>query len=86
MPRPLARFFKIAAEAKDILAHSDADWEKIGRQIGIADKAELALYRQTYVDGIPRRPVEEEAADARALYRVLAKIGGAGPRRPGNGT
>ena len=35
-----------------------------------------ALYRQTYIDGIPRRPVAEEAADARALYRVLARIGG----------
>ncbi len=72
----LSRFFKIAAEAKDILAHSGADWEKIAQGIGIAGEAELALYRQTYIDGIPRRPVAEEAADARALYRVLARIGG----------
>ncbi len=71
----LTRFFKIAAEAKDILAHSGADWEKIAGQTGI-DEAQLALYRQTYIDGIPRRPVQEEAADARALYRVLARIGG----------
>ena len=73
----LARFLKIAAEAKDILAHSDADWENIARQIGIGDKAQLALYRQIYIDGIPRRRVEEEAADARILYKVLAKTGGA---------
>ena len=73
----LARFLKIAAEAKDILAHSDADWENIARQIGIGDKAQLALYRQIYIDGIPRRPVEEEAADARILYKVLVKTGGA---------
>ena len=72
----LSRFFKVAAEAKDILAHSGADWEKIARRIGIAREAELALFRQTYIDGIPRRPVAEEAADARALYRILAKIGG----------
>jgi len=71
-----SRFFKIATEAKDILAHSGADWEKIARRIGIAREAELALFRQTYIDGIPRRPVAEEAADARALYRVLARIGG----------
>jgi NitT/TauT family transport system substrate-binding protein len=72
----LSRFFKIAAEAKDILAHSGADWEKITQRIGIAGEAELALYRQTYIDGIPRRPVAEEAADARVLYRILARIGG----------
>jgi NitT/TauT family transport system substrate-binding protein len=72
----LSRFFKIAAEAKDILAHSGADWEKIAQRSGIAREAELALFRQTYINGIPRRPVAEEAADARALYRVLARIGG----------
>jgi NitT/TauT family transport system substrate-binding protein len=80
----LSRFFKIAVEAKDILAHSEADWEKIAQRIGIASEAELALYRQTYIDGIPRRPVAEEAADARALYRILAKIGG--PDLAGNAT
>ena len=73
----LARFLKISAEAKDILAHSDADWKNIARQIGISDNAWLALYKQSYIDGIPRRPVEEEVADARILYRVLAKTGGA---------
>ncbi len=74
-PDALLRFFKIAAEAKDILAHSGADWEKIAQRIGIASEAELALYRQTYIDGIPRRPVAEEAADAGALFRILARIG-----------
>ena len=80
----LSRFFKIAAEAKDILAHSGTDWEKIAQRIGIAGEAEVALYRQTYIDGIPRRPVAEEVADARALYRILAKIGG--PDLAGNAT
>jgi NitT/TauT family transport system substrate-binding protein len=80
----LTRFFKIAAEAKDILAHSSADWGKIAQRIGIAGEAELALYRQTYIDGIPRRAVAEEVADARALYRTLARIGG--PDLAGNTT
>ncbi len=80
----LSRFFKITAEAKDILAHSGADWEKIAQRAGIAGEAELALYRQTYIDGIPRRAVAEEAADARALYRILAKTGG--PDLVGNAT
>jgi NitT/TauT family transport system substrate-binding protein len=76
-PAALARFFHIAAEAKENLARSDADWEQLAPRIGVSDPAQLALYRQTYVNGIPRRSIEAEAADARALYRVLAKIGGA---------
>lgn len=75
-PEALARFFKIAGEAKEKLAHSDADWEKLALRIGAADPAQLALYRKNYVEGFPRRSIAEEAADARALYRVLAKIGG----------
>jgi NitT/TauT family transport system substrate-binding protein len=80
----LTRFFAAAAKAKDILIHSEADWDKIGQRIGIKEKAELALYRQTYIDGIPRRPVAEEVADARELYRILAKTGG--PDLVGNAT
>ena len=44
----------------------------------------LAIYRQRYGEGIVRRPIAEEEADARALYLVLAEIGGAelvGPAR-----
>ncbi|MEJ0096033.1 MAG: ABC transporter substrate-binding protein [Methylocella sp.] len=72
----LASFFKIVRDAKDSLAHSDADWVKIGREINVSDPKELELYRKAYVEGIPRRSIEAEAEDASALYRVLAKIGG----------
>jgi NitT/TauT family transport system substrate-binding protein len=73
----LASFFKIVRDAKDRLARSDADWVKIGREINASGPRELELYRKAYVDGIPRRSIEAEADDAKALYRVLAKIGGA---------
>jgi NitT/TauT family transport system substrate-binding protein len=72
----LDRFFKISREAKDRLAGSDTAWAGIAKQIGVTDPHELALYRKTYVDGIPRRPAAEEAADAAALYAVLRDIGG----------
>jgi NitT/TauT family transport system substrate-binding protein len=80
----LTRFFAAEAKAKEILVHSGTDWDKIGQRIGVTKKAELALYRQTYIDGIARRPVAEEAADARELYRILARTGG--PRLVGNAT
>jgi NitT/TauT family transport system substrate-binding protein len=75
-PKVIERFLEIAREAKTILAHSDEDWQRLGPQIGINSAAELALYRQRYLDGIPHRPVTEEEADAKLLYRVLAETGG----------
>ena len=72
----LQRFFAATRKAKDILAHSDSDWQRLAPRLGIKDAGQLALYRRSYVEGIPHRPIGEEVADARALYRVLAKIGG----------
>ena len=65
---------------------------RLGRRVAAARAAHrraampgaLAIYRQRYSEGIVRRPIAEEEADARALYRVLAEIGGAelvGPAR-----
>ncbi len=72
----LARFFQISRQAKEELSRSDADWERIGKELGVTDPKELALYRKSYTEGIPARPVAAEAADATALYRVLRDIGG----------
>lgn len=72
----LTRFFEIAREAREALAKSDADWAEIGRQAGAETSAQVALYRRTYVEGIPRRSIDAEFADASALYRVLVNAGG----------
>jgi NitT/TauT family transport system substrate-binding protein len=72
----IARFIAITREAKEILATSDAEWEKIAPLTGAADAATLRAYRDRYREGIPRRPIADEEADARVLYRVLATIGG----------
>jgi len=63
-------------KAKEILATSDAEWEKIAPLTGAPDAATLHAYRDRYREGIPRRPVADEEADARILYRVLAESGG----------
>jgi NitT/TauT family transport system substrate-binding protein len=72
----LTRFLDVSAKAKDILASSDAEWERIAASVGTTNPATLKLYRDHYRAGIPRRPVEQEEADARALYGVLAELGG----------
>src|SRR5712672_788546 len=72
----VTRFIAMTREAKEILATSDAEWEKIAPLTGAADAATLRAYRDRYREGIPRRPIADEEADARVLYRVLAAIGG----------
>ncbi len=80
----LDRFFDLTRRAKDMLASTPAEWQRLAPRIGIGDAAALDVYRRRYLEGIPRRPLGDEASDARALYRVLADIGGAdlvGPAR-----
>ena len=82
-PAVLTRFLDVSTKAKDILASSDAEWERIAPSVGTADPAILKLYRDHYRAGIPRRPVEQEEADARALFGVLAELGGPALVGPG---
>lgn len=72
----MARFIAMTRAAKEILSTSDAEWEKIASLTGASDAATLRVYRDRYREGIPRRPIADEEADARILYRVLAEIGG----------
>ncbi|UCI29061.1 ABC transporter substrate-binding protein [Mesorhizobium sp. B2-8-5] len=74
-PQAARGFLKASAQAKDLLARSDEEWLRLAPVIR-ADGKELAKLRERYREGIPRRPVAEEAVDAGRLYRVLARIGG----------
>jgi NitT/TauT family transport system substrate-binding protein len=71
------RFLEATRKAKEILANSDVDWQRIAPLIGTSDPATLAVYRDRYREGIPRRPIADDEADARTIYRVLAQVGGA---------
>ena len=80
----LDRFFAATRKAKKILADSATEWQRLAPRIGVSDARALDIYRRRYLEGIPQRPLADEAADAQALYRVLAEIGGAdliGPAR-----
>jgi NitT/TauT family transport system substrate-binding protein len=72
----VARFIAMTRVAKEILTTSDTEWEKIAPLTGAADAATLRAYRDRYREGIPRRQIADEEADARVLYRVLAETGG----------
>jgi NitT/TauT family transport system substrate-binding protein len=78
------RFLDATRQAKEILAGSEAEWQRLAPRIGVTDAKALSIYRQRYSEGIVRRPLDEEVADARALYLVLAETGGTelvGPAR-----
>ena len=83
--RPLLdRFFAATRQAKDILAQSPDEWQRLAPRISANGTAALDVYRQRYLEGLPRRPLDAEVADAKTLYAVLADIGGAdliGPAR-----
>jgi NitT/TauT family transport system substrate-binding protein len=72
----LARFFGMTKKAKELIATSDKAWAAAQTRVRTKDHAALDLYRKRYVAGIPKRSVAEEEADAAALYKVLAEIGG----------
>ena len=80
----LDRFFAATRKAEGILLSSPAEWQRLAPRIGVTDPVALDVYRRGFLAGIPQRPLADEAADARALYRVLAKVGGpqlVGPAR-----
>jgi NitT/TauT family transport system substrate-binding protein len=72
----LRRFFAATTEARKILSEDPTAWAPIKARLRLKDDATLALYRQRYLEGVPKRSIVEEAADASVLYRRLAEIGG----------
>jgi len=72
----VGRFIAMTRKAKDALAASDEAWRQVAALAGVSDPATLKILRDRYRAGIPRRPIADEEADARLLYRVLARLGG----------
>ena len=72
----LRRYFAAAAKAREALARDPKLWAPMRERLRLADDAALEAYRAHYLAGVPTRPIAEEIEDARALYRVIAAIGG----------
>lgn len=73
-----AKGFIAASKAtKQLLKDSDEEWVRLGETGAIKDEepARNAL-RDRFRQGIPSRPIQDEIADAGALYKVLAELGG----------
>lgn len=70
------RFLGAVQKANDLLLQSDAEWEALRPLMRAEDEATFSAYRTRTREGIPRRPLQSEEADARALFKTLASIGG----------
>jgi len=72
----LDRFLAVMRKAEWILADTPAEWERLAPRIGVIEPDALEVYRRRFREGIPKRPLADEFADARHLHRVLTSIGG----------
>ena len=72
----LRRYFAAADQARKILAQDPGAWAPIQARLKAKDDAALDVLRKRYLDGLPKRAVAKETADAHILYDALVKIGG----------
>lgn len=78
------RFIEITQAADDIMLRSDEEWQALRPLMNAEDEKTFKAYRDRTREGIPRRPIEAEEADARVLFKALAGVGGpelVGPSR-----
>jgi NitT/TauT family transport system substrate-binding protein len=70
------RFIAAAREANDIMLRSDAEWEALRPLMKAEDDQTFKAYRDRTREGIPRRSIAAEKADANTLFKALAGAGG----------
>jgi NitT/TauT family transport system substrate-binding protein len=73
----LRAFLRASYRAKDILATSDAEWERLRVLTRAEDDATLEALRAAFRNGIPREFGEPERAAAAQVFAILAQEGGA---------
>ncbi len=75
-PDTVAAFAAASRDAKERLASSDEAWLPLRPLMQAEDEATFQKLKRYFIDGVPRRPLAEERADAERLYAVLARLGG----------
>lgn len=75
-PQLIAGFMRSARAAQDILAKSDAEWERIRPLMRPGSDAEFIALRDRYREGIGFAWGPEQQAAAGKLFDILARIGG----------
>ena len=74
--KTLADFAAASRQAKALLASSDAAWDPVRPRMQAEDERTFEVLKRYFIEGIPRRELAAEQADAERLYAVLARLGG----------
>jgi NitT/TauT family transport system substrate-binding protein len=69
-------FLRAAAKADELLATSNAEWDRLRPLMQAEDQATFEALRRRYREGIPERSTAENEADAKVLYQFLREYGG----------
>ena len=73
-------FLRAAAKANELLATSDAEWDRLKPLMSANDpsfnEATFEALRRRYREGIPERSSAADEADAKVLYQFLRELGG----------
>ena len=69
-------FLRSLRAAKQLLASSDSEWDRLRPLIKASDDATFTALRDAYRAGIPRRFGDEQIEAADQLFSTLAKYGG----------
>ena len=56
------------------MLRSDQEWDALRPLMNADDDKTFAAYRDRTREGMPRRPIAAEEADARALFKALASM------------
>lgn len=67
---------RASRKAKQLLADSDAEWERLRPLMRAPDQATFLALRDEFRRGIPKRWSEVERADAGRLFAIMAALGG----------
>ena len=70
------RFLAAAQTADDIMLRSDQEWDALRPLMHADDDKTFKAYRDRTREGMPRRSIAAEQADARRLFKALASTGG----------
>jgi NitT/TauT family transport system substrate-binding protein len=75
-PQAIAAFLRATAKARELLAGSDEEWQRLRAMMRAPDEATFLALRDGYRAGIPQPLGEAERADAARLFAILAQLGG----------
>jgi NitT/TauT family transport system substrate-binding protein len=67
---------RASRKAKQLLAQSDSEWERLRPMMKASDEATFKALRDEFRSGIPQRWGEAERSDAARLFAIMAKLGG----------